>query len=260
MKDFSNSSIWDSVEVQRGGYIYHGHRINLTDLSDEEVSSLVKDLNDRNIVFSLRNATTDSQHVHAGDLTLRVIEEESVKKLRRNYFCWAKKENGPNRPVKETISDYNARKKSAEEKEEAQNHKRSFLGNNPAKWDDVMVQRGGYICHGHRINVQNSSEEQRNVIRQELDGLAIVFEERHASVDTPQVKKGDLTFRVVDPDSVKKLRQDYFYPSLSNGLPILETTEEYEQRKKAGSVEDFLRTIQNNQMASLKNSKDLQKS
>ncbi len=109
MRHFSNSINWDDVEVYRGEDVLHGHRINVENMSDAERDSLLKELDEKDIVYAVRRATVDSKTVKAGDKTVRVIEPKSVENLRYLYFGWAKQGNGCDRPIIEKISEYERR-------------------------------------------------------------------------------------------------------------------------------------------------------
>ena len=160
MKDFQDSVNWDDVQVQRGGYIYHGHRINIENMSDEEREHLRADLTERKIIYTERKATTDSPQVRAGDLTIRVVEPESVEKLRYTYFGWA--HQGGDRPAKETVSEYEQRQQKIKE---LQNQNTAIDRETAAKLINfafMIVENGGF-----KTVPQNADSSKKGIIRDE---------------------------------------------------------------------------------------------
>ena len=110
-----------------------------------------------------------------------------------------------------------------------------FNWKDPNKWQDVVVSGTdeNNVYFGHRINISNLDENQRNQIRNGLKKLNIDFAERQATKKSADIKVGDWTIRVSDPQSIRKLRQAVFrWESGPAERPVsMEKDEFYRQRE-----------------------------
>lgn len=106
---------------------------------------------------------------------------------------------------------------------------------NPNNWDNVMIIKEGYAWHGYRICTYNMTEEEQNILCDELDKKKIEYEERDSSsIATDTVPKGARNIRITDPESVKKLQEEFFsHPKENEGLdhPIKEPIMDYYARQ-----------------------------
>ena len=94
-----NAIAWDAVKAQKGETVYHGYRINISEFSPEQVTTLKEELAKLHVKFEERRASTESEHAKAGDLTLRVIDPQSVSNLRHQYFMMAYQGDEPLKPT-----------------------------------------------------------------------------------------------------------------------------------------------------------------
>ncbi|MBO7332422.1 MAG: ankyrin repeat domain-containing protein, partial [Alphaproteobacteria bacterium] len=85
--DFHDKANWDRVGVrnQEGG-IDEGYRFNLSGMSQEEMRDFVGNLQENGIKGDLRQATIDTDNVKKGDLSYRITDPESVKRLEGLVF------------------------------------------------------------------------------------------------------------------------------------------------------------------------------
>ena len=74
-------------------------------------------------------------------------------------------------------------------------------------WGAVRVADGS---QGLRFSLEKLSEKEREELKNELERLDIHFHERTATQSGPAVSAGDLTVRILDPDSLNKLKSSIF--------------------------------------------------
>ena len=112
---WSDPLYWRDVKAQTPDGVAFGHRIRLDDLSPEQQRDMEERLTKMNIRYAKRQATQSDGPIRAGDWTLRVIEPDSVRQLRRMVFRWA--EGGAyERPVFMTTAEYAAHQKQMAER------------------------------------------------------------------------------------------------------------------------------------------------
>ncbi|MBQ7413267.1 MAG: hypothetical protein IJV07_03220 [Alphaproteobacteria bacterium] len=118
-----------------------------------------------------------------------------------------------------------------------------FDWTNPLNWQDVKFKKGAFVLFSHRLNVSRLTPENREKVRSDMARRGIRVEERPASFDDGNIRKGDLTFRVADKKSIENLRYMVFnWAQQPGGRPVEMTVTEYntmEEKKKAlsqGSV------------------------
>lgn len=95
-----------------------------------------------------------------------------------------------------------------------------FRWDNPKEWRDVLVQSADKqkIYFGHRINISNLNEEQRDQIRNGLTKNRIRYSERQATQKSEGIEVGDWTIRVSDPESIERLRSVVFRRVIGAGM------------------------------------------
>ena len=100
--DFHDKANWDRVGVrnQEGG-IDEGYRFNLSGMSQEEMRDFVGNLQENGIKGDLRQATIDTDNVKKGDLSYRITDPESVKRLEGLVFG-EKQQEEPEQEIENT--------------------------------------------------------------------------------------------------------------------------------------------------------------
>ena len=116
-----------------------------------------------------------------------------------------------------------------------------FDWTNSSNWQDVKFKKGAFVLFSHRLNVSQLTSEKREEVRANMAKRGIRVEERPASFDDGNIRKGDLTFRVADKKSIENLRYMVFnWAQQPGGRPVEMTVTEYnamEEKKKALSKE-----------------------
>jgi len=209
---------WQDVKFESPrGQVLFSHRIDLEYLTPDQERQVRKGLKQRGIHFTERNASSTKGIIWKGDRTLRISDKESVEKLRYFAFHWAK---GPfSRPVSMSVEKYNALQDqiqnqrsmpAIELKTPARDippaPERPFDWRDPMCWQDVKFQEQGEILFSHRLRLEGLTPDQEADAKAGLAKYNIKFEERKASRDDGDIKKGDRTLRISDKKSIETLR------------------------------------------------------
>lgn len=88
---WDNPKEWHDVVVQSADKenIYFGHRINISNLNEDQHNQIRIGLTKEHIAYSERQATKKSEGVEVGDWTIRVSDPKSIERLRNMVFRWA---------------------------------------------------------------------------------------------------------------------------------------------------------------------------
>ena len=95
---------------------------------------------------------------------------------------------------------------------------------NPSLWRPVSFISGDKVLFSYRINASLLTNQDKQVIRQKLSEEGIRFTERAATADRDGIRKGDLTFRLSDEDSIRRFQKimNVGYPLLPVSVPRAE--------------------------------------
>ena len=110
-----------------------------------------------------------------------------------------------------------------------------FRWDNPKEWHDVIVQSADKenIYFGHRINISNLNEEQRDQIRIGLTKKNIAYSERQATKKSEGIEVGDWTIRVSDPKSIEALRNiDFRWATYFNIRPVSIRKKDFDRQQQ----------------------------
>ena len=103
---------------------------------------------------------------------------------------------------------------------------------NPSLWRKVTFRSGDKVLFGYRMNVSRLTDEQKEVVRQGLQGMKIQFTERSATADNGDIHKGDLTFRLADEASIRLFQYRVLNERESSSQqPVSMSRAEYDQQQ-----------------------------